>query len=152
MENFKFTYGDVSIEVSNNNTHNTQKKSVKSTEIHVSDWERLDKALTAKNGFMRSYFALHAMIGNYVTVHNRDYKITSYDVLVLEYLIDYQKNSIRKVPTDTKIAETLNISVNTLGDTLKKMRTLKIITAKTINNTYVRLYVDYDVLIKYCLH
>jgi hypothetical protein len=149
MENFKFTYGDVSIEVSNNNT---QKKSVKSTETRMSDWERLDKALTAKNGFMRSYFALHAMIGNYVTVHNRDYKITSYDVLVLEYLIDYQKNSIRKVPTDTKIAETLNISVNTLGDTLKKMRTLKIITAKTINNTYIRLYVDYDVLIKYCLH
>lgn len=88
MENFKFTYGDVSIEVSNNNT---QKKSAKSTETRMSDWERLDKALTAKNGFMRSYFALHAMIGNYVTVHNRDYKITSYDVLVLEYLIDYQK-------------------------------------------------------------
>lgn len=63
-----------------------------------------------------------------------------------------KKNSIRKVPTDTKIAETLNINVNTLGDTLKKMRTLKIITAKTINNTYIRLYVDYDVLIKYCLH
>jgi hypothetical protein len=100
-------------------------------------------------GFTIHYNATYKLIGTKVKIGNREYKITGNDIILLNHLLRWQ---ITKNPDDDNgcfeanetIAKALNISLNTILDSCKKLKALELIKPKHLKGRLCRMYVNCD--------
>jgi hypothetical protein len=117
------------------------------------EWQALHYTLEHDGGFVHYYYRLNDLIGYEVKTDCRTYKISLYDIMILQYLIGYQKkkNTCCFEKRET-IMRKLNVKYGTLLDSLIKWKTLNIIVEHEIPNTRnrtTRMYVDIPYLLEF---
>ena len=104
-------------------------------------WWDIHGVLQHRKGFVHYYYDLHDFIDKKIIIGNRTYKINLYDVVILQYLIGWQKKKDTcSFEAQETIEKRLKIKHGTFSDAIKKWRALGIIVYKTIGRwcLYVR--------------
>jgi hypothetical protein len=108
----------------------------------------LHESLKHNGGFTKHYNKTNMLIGTKITINDRPYKITANDLLLLNYLIGWQITDDGSLngcyEANATIASRLNISINTLLDSYRKLKALNLISAQQVNGKLCRMFVDCD--------
>jgi hypothetical protein len=112
-------------------------------------WWDIHGVLQHRKGFVHYYYDLHDFIDKKIVIGNRTYKINLYDVVILQYLIGWQKKKDTcSFEAQETIEKRLKIKHGTFSDAIKKWRALGIIVYKTIKSKGIssKWYVDIEML------
>jgi hypothetical protein len=113
-------------------------------------WQALHYCGEHDGGFVHYYYRLNCLVDTEVEKYNRTYKIGFQDVMILQYLIGYQKKKntccFEKYET---IMKRLYIKRGTLLDSFIKWRALGFIGDKKVAGRNCHVYVDIPYLMEY---